>query len=177
MTYTLLVQTTFRYHQVVLFADHNIEKSFSNDQSRETLQFLMMVLGELGETRVDRIVFIHGPGSFTSLRIGATWVNTLAYVKNISIYSLSTLDYLGLLLHKDPSLFGFTFDDKRFFLQEGGAVVETTVLPQGDMVYPEKQILPIDGSFLEAFDAFDLKASAPMTSVLYVVPPRITLRK
>lgn len=173
MRRTLLVQTAFAYHQVIVWADDRVEKSFLNEQTRETLQFLMKVLGEIGDVSFDRIIFVQGPGSFTALRIGATWVNTLAYAKSLPVYNVTTLDYLGALLQKKIEDIAFTFDDKRFFLGEGKSIVETNARPNKDLLYPDQQVIPAAVCLPEDI----LQGPVPMTDVLYVVPPKITLKK
>ncbi len=172
----LLVQTAFVYHQVFVIADGTVELQFLNQQPRETLQFLMQVLSQIENLSLDRIVFVQGPGSFTSLRVGATWVNTLAYAKQLPIYNVSTLDYLALLLGKRAKDLAFTFDDKRFFLAAGESIVETTSKPEYELVHPDIQVLDLNPNFILHLPAA-LGVAAPMTDVLYIVPPKITLPK
>jgi tRNA threonylcarbamoyl adenosine modification protein YeaZ len=50
----------------------------------------------LKKTAPDYIFAVGGPGAFTSLRIGVTVANTLAYLYNAPIISCSTTDFLRL---------------------------------------------------------------------------------
>ena len=49
---------------------------------------------KLSFDRLDGIVLFKGPGSFTSLRIGATVANTIAYAESISIVGESGNEWI-----------------------------------------------------------------------------------
>lgn len=179
MKTTLFVQTAFAYHQVLLIRDGEMVKSWENDQSRQTLQFLMRVLKEMRDQEVTEIVFIQGPGSFTSLRVGATWVNTMAFAKSIQIYALPTLDYLGLALSLPRQKIVFTYDNQRFFLAGEDQTVEQGSLPMDkQLLRPDQEKIVVDDRLLHSIQSFTEQVTgAAQTDVLYVVPPKITVPK
>ena len=61
---------------------------FANDLAEKLLQFIHNKLQENHKDWQDisEITFMSGPGSFTSLRIGASIVNALAHELNIPLY-------------------------------------------------------------------------------------------
>lgn len=179
MKTTLFVQTAFAYHQVLLIRDGEMVKSWGNDQSRQTLQFLMRVLKEMRDQEVTEIVFIQGPGSFTSLRVGATWVNTMAFAKSIQIYALPTLDYLGLALSLPRQKIVFTYDNQRFFLADEDQTVEQGSLPMDkQLLRPDQEKIVVDDRLLHSIQSFTEQViGSAQTDVLYVVPPKITVPK
>lgn len=46
--------------------------------------------------RIDEIIIINGPGSFTSVRLGVTIAKTLAYTLNIPIKTISSLETFAI---------------------------------------------------------------------------------
>lgn len=44
---------------------------------------------------IDKIFVTIGPGSFTGIRVGITVAKTISYCLNISVYPISTLEYLS----------------------------------------------------------------------------------
>ena len=44
---------------------------------------------------LDKLIVCKGPGSFTSLRIGISFMLGISYSRNLPIYSLSSIDILG----------------------------------------------------------------------------------
>ncbi len=47
-------------------------------------------------SQIDNIIVVNGPGSFTGVRIGVTIAKTLAFVKNIPIKTISSLEMCGV---------------------------------------------------------------------------------
>jgi tRNA threonylcarbamoyladenosine biosynthesis protein TsaB len=87
------------------------EWNAGRDLARGLLKFLRDKLAENGANFSDLtgIGFFEGPGSFTSLRIGATVVNTLADSEHIPIVGTRGEDWRGqaeqkLTAHEDQKL-------------------------------------------------------------------------
>lgn len=175
---TLLVQTACNYHQVLLFdtTKGQIVADWHQDTPRETLSFLMHVLSELeSHPAFDQIVFIQGPGSFTALRVGATWVNALAFAKKVSVCSLSTLQLAAILYSQPFSSFAITFDQKRFFLMADNEILATENYPSHlRILTPDADKHYLTALHLSALLSLSLFAQ-PSTEVLYIIPPKITL--
>ncbi len=175
----LLVQTACNYHQVVLFDSETsqILADWKQETARETLSFLMKVLPELDQyTQPQQIIFVQGPGSFTALRVGATWVNTIAYAKGIPIQALNSLQFFALFNALSLDQLAITFDEKRFFQLKGGAVIATEVVPEKTIINPEQQQIWFEPKQIASLLALNLRPQ-PSIDVLYVVPPKITQRK
>lgn len=174
----LFVQTAFAYHQVALIEAGKIVQLWENDQSRQTLQFLMRVLKEIGERTINSIIFVHGPGSFTSLRAGATWVNTIAFVKKIPIFPLTTLYYVSLAHNVDSKEVAFSYDDKRYFLASEDSVVEQDNMPVNKKIFhPDQEKITITDQLIATLLATIQGTGMTQVDILYVVPPKITLKK
>lgn len=60
---------------------------------RNNSQFIMPSIKKVLENEVpDTIIVVIGPGSFTGIRLGVTIAKTFAYVKNIPIRTITTLE-------------------------------------------------------------------------------------
>lgn len=83
---------------------------------------------------IDKIVVSNGPGSYTGLRIGVTTAKTLAYAKNIPLYSCSSLDLLqASLVHEKGYILSF-FNARRnnvyaAIYKDGKKIMPDTHLP------------------------------------------------
>jgi tRNA threonylcarbamoyl adenosine modification protein YeaZ len=51
---------------------------------------------------IKKIIVLKGPGTFTGLRVGVAAANTISYLLNVPIYSLTTFDYLYEKYKKYP---------------------------------------------------------------------------
>ncbi|MBI4836637.1 MAG: hypothetical protein HY817_05260 [Candidatus Abawacabacteria bacterium] len=170
----LLVQTAFAYPQVVLIEEGKVARIWDTKQTRETLQFLMRVLADIEDVSIDALIFIHGPGSFTALRVGATWVNTLAFVKKMPIYQIDALTYIAMVTGIPKDSIAITYDSKRFFLTEKELIVESPSAPQKHIINPDQNPIMITNETVALLIA-SLTDSVTQTDVLYIVPPKITL--
>lgn len=175
----LLVQAACNYHQVVLF-DNETGKMLADwkqETARETLSFLMKVLPGLDQYALpQQIIFVQGPGSFTALRVGATWVNTFAYAKGVPIIALDTLQFVALFNVLPLEALAITFDEKRFFYVKDGAVIATEEAPEKTIIRPEQQQLWFTLNQIPPLLNLNLQTK-PSIDVLYVIPPKITQRK
>ncbi|OGC81656.1 MAG: hypothetical protein A2V81_05315 [Candidatus Abawacabacteria bacterium RBG_16_42_10] len=176
MTAFLFVQTAFNYHDVALIVDGKIQKHWHIDEQRQTLKFLSGILPELHDLVFDHIVFVQGPGSFTALRVGATWVNTLAYTRNVLIKNISTLDYLELAAPEEPII---TFDEKHYFLRSGSEIIVITEKPKNKFIhYAEDHFISFgypEDYLPQKLTDYIYPEPVMTTDVLYVIPPKITL--
>lgn len=178
----LLVQTASNYHQVVLYQDNaqasKVIADWHQEKPRETLSFLMTILAELKQfSRPDLLVFVQGPGSFTALRVGATWVNTFAYANQTPIVTLNSLQYFAILIDQPVNTLSLTFDQRRYFSQIDSQVVATEDSPTDTIIIDPDQT----PTWFEAKHIIKLSSlfSSPTsrTDVLYVLPPKITQPK
>lgn len=73
------------------------EEDSTNDLSSKTLPLIDKALNESNITidDVNKILLVNGPGSFTGVRVGVTIAKTLAYTKNIDIFTISSLEVMA----------------------------------------------------------------------------------
>ncbi len=177
----LLVQTACNYHQVVLYNDEpgseKVIADWHQDKPRETLSFLMKVLSELEQfPKPELIAFVQGPGSFTALRVGATWANTYAYAQALSIVSCNSLQFIECLTQQEGKNVALTFDQKRYFVQEGATVVATEQIPSETIINPDQTPLWFTVEHIAKLETL-FSEPTKSTDVLYVIPPKITQPK
>ena len=104
---SLFLNTFSNCFNVALVKDNvvldSIYEDYGMDLSKEAL-YQMSLLLEKNNLTVDdisEIVCVSGPGSFTGLRIGVTIAKTMAYFKNIKLYSTSSLDVMATSVKGD----------------------------------------------------------------------------
>jgi tRNA threonylcarbamoyl adenosine modification protein YeaZ len=71
-----------------------------DSQHDEAEKLLPEIKKILKKKSADAIFVVEGPGAFTSLRVGVTAANVLAYVLGAPIYAVSTFDLLRASIHK-----------------------------------------------------------------------------
>lgn len=78
----------------IWLGENSFEKELNRNMARDILKFLEDSLENIGKDYKDLegIGFFAGPGSFTSLRIGASVANTLADGLNIPIVAIKKED-------------------------------------------------------------------------------------
>lgn len=55
----------------------------------------VLSISRLDFKSLDAVACVYGPGSFTGVRIGLTYLKTIAYTLNVPFYALNTLDVLA----------------------------------------------------------------------------------
>lgn len=158
---TLIIDTSHRYLAVGFAQDDilvasKVEK-LNKQQSEYLLPFIIEVLETANTqlTELDEIVVTDGPGSYTGMRIGITFVKTIAMVlENIKVYKVNTL----LSLSGNHNVFAFidarsgrTFgafcnegaiDQERVYMVEEIANIENDKV--GDVELLNQESLEID---------------------------------
>lgn len=72
------------------------EKSWQSnrDEAEKVLPAIQAALKKIGRGKtLDRIFVVHGPGPFTSLRVGVTIANTLGFIYQVPVISCDTFEY------------------------------------------------------------------------------------
>ena len=104
---SLFLNTFSKYFNAALVKDNkvidSVYESYGKDLSKEALYQVSLLLEKNGFTidDISEIVCVKGPGSFTGLRIGVTIAKTMAYFKNIKLYSVSSLDVMATSVSGD----------------------------------------------------------------------------
>ena len=97
---TLAIDTASSHTSIALFEDGNIKEELTWKSENNEAEKLMPAIEEmlnqnsLSYENIDQIYCVKGPGSFTGLRIGVTVANTISYLTNAKLCSISTFEYL-----------------------------------------------------------------------------------
>ena len=95
--YTLFIDTHSDKIIIILFKNQEImikkEVPSMGNTSKNSMPILIETLQEVGVSieEVEKIIVVHGPGSFTGIRLGVTMAKTLAYTLQIPIVQMSSL--------------------------------------------------------------------------------------
>jgi tRNA threonylcarbamoyladenosine biosynthesis protein TsaB len=94
---TLIIDTSHKLLVVGLARDSKVVVSkqtlMAKRQSESLIPFIEDALREakLSREDIDEIVLTSGPGSYTGLRIGMTFVKVFALTKEVNVYTINTL--------------------------------------------------------------------------------------
>lgn len=100
MPLVLAINTATPTKTIALIKDNSLIDEVSWDQPMSESDMVLPTIDallkkhSLSRTELTQILVVHGPGSFTGLRIGVTIANTIAYALQISIGSISSLAFL-----------------------------------------------------------------------------------
>jgi len=98
--YTLCINTALADTQIALINDKKIISEKSWESKRDEAEKLMPEIEKMINENVltykdlNHIFVVNGPGSFTSLRVGLSVANTIAYLLNIPVYGINTIEFL-----------------------------------------------------------------------------------
>ena len=159
--YTLAIDTASSDTTIAVIQNQKIVSSASwPARNREAQTLLPEIDSQLSSLNlkyddISNIFVIKGPGSFTGLRVGVTVANTMAYLLNIPLYSISTLD----LWHANSSLPILVFAGKlAVYLSESDQPVEIIPLKEINLKLKSLAITKYAGdisdeqiSFIEAY--------------------------
>ncbi len=94
---TLCIDTAYKYLTVALIDDNKIVDSISLEcfkkQSEEVFVYLdeLFKKANLSKNDIDSVCISKGPGSYTGVRIAMTIAKVLCKVKDLKLYTISTL--------------------------------------------------------------------------------------
>ena len=94
---TLCIDTAYKYLTVALIDDSKIVDSISLEcfkkQSEEVFVYLdeLFKKANLSKNDIDSVCISKGPGSYTGVRIAMTIAKVLCKVKDLKLYTISTL--------------------------------------------------------------------------------------
>lgn len=158
------------------------------NESEKLLPGLEQLLTDSGKTWDDltHIAIVEGPGGYTSLRVGITVANAIAWVKKIPMFSVSVFEIwenrLPKKAQKEPHAIAIAAGKDQFLVkaQEKGKIMTLEELRKMGMpCYGE---VPGDielASFGKAMAQMDFQNRATVKSVqpVYTRPPLITKKK
>ena len=106
--YTLFIDTHLYDINVVLYKDGNVYLHKIIDKSMNNNSLLVPTIMKcITNIKLNEIIVVNGPGSFTGVRTGVTVAKTLSYLLNVSIKQVSYLDIMDFSLDSNENLVGF----------------------------------------------------------------------
>lgn len=103
----LAIDTSTSHSSCAVMDDNNIVGDFSINQSMSHNEILLVMVDEMLKKLnidiedIDLFVAVTGPGSFTGIRIGVTFVKALAMALNKPIVAVNTLEALSFGVFSD----------------------------------------------------------------------------
>ena len=94
---TLFIDTHLSDIIVFLYEDEKVVKKKKIINKKNNSEFMFPTIVEvIDNQKLDEIIVVNGPGSFTGVRLGVTIAKTLAYTLNISIKTITSLEVAAL---------------------------------------------------------------------------------
>ena len=95
--YSLFVDTSYKYLSIAIAKDDEVLASYSNECFKRQSEQLFVELDNLfkkvniTKKDIEAVYITEGPGSYTGVRIGMTLAKVLCEIRNIKLYTISTL--------------------------------------------------------------------------------------
>lgn len=116
--YTLFISTYDKIINIALMKNGTVltKKEEISKQNHSTL-VMPLIESILNENKIDtnylnEIIVVNGPGSFTGVRIGVVIAKTLAYVLNIPIKTITSLECIAISSNKKTNKLAIIPDSK-----------------------------------------------------------------
>ena len=94
---TLFIDTHLSDIIVFLYEDGKVVNKKEIINKKNNSEFMFPTIVEvIHNQKLDEIIVVNGPGSFTGVRLGVTIAKTLAYTLNISIKTITSLEVAAL---------------------------------------------------------------------------------
>ena len=156
----LFVDTSYKTLFVALLKDNNlidkiqIMSEFNFSETMIPTLNKILCDNNLKAADINKIFAIVGPGSFTGIRIGLTAAKTLAYVLNIPIVALSSLEFMATTTCNTDYIIPFI--DARHNMVFGGVYdKDGNPLIPDSYCFLDKLVSSLNGSY--TFVTFDEK--------------------
>ena len=93
----LYINTCGDVIKLKLFNQFMMIKEVNIEAKKNASQYIMPNVKKIiGHKKIDEVYVVTGPGSFTGVRLGITIAKTYAYLKNIPIKTITTLDEVAV---------------------------------------------------------------------------------
>lgn len=93
---------------IKLFKKNKIIKEECISGQKNNSQFIMPAIKKVLDKKMpDSIIVVNGPGSFTGVRLGVTIAKTFAYLLNIPIRSITTLEEMAVSLNSNEKVVAY----------------------------------------------------------------------
>lgn len=73
--------------------------------------------------KISKIICVIGPGSFTGIRIGTTIANTIAFIKQIPIYTIDAFDYISQIQANNKLPIIIDAGKNEFYIKQNNNIV------------------------------------------------------
>ncbi|OGJ43129.1 tRNA (adenosine(37)-N6)-threonylcarbamoyltransferase complex dimerization subunit type 1 TsaB [Candidatus Peregrinibacteria bacterium RIFCSPLOWO2_01_FULL_39_12] len=150
---TLAINTASSKTAIALLENTEIIAEDSWDAENREAEKLMPAIHNLlkkknkNYTDIDEIYAIKGPGSFTGLRIGVTVANTLAYLLNCRLFSISAFEYWHVA--GDSSVLIYAGKGGLYFSENKNSKPELLKLSEAEQILKSKKIKTVCGDITE----------------------------
>lgn len=105
----LFIDTHLNDVVIILSSDNKIIKEEIIKNEKQNSKIIMPTIKEvLGDIKLDSIIVVNGPGSFTGVRLGVTIAKTLGYTLNIPIRTVTSLECLAYSLEDSKKIVAFS---------------------------------------------------------------------
>ena len=99
---TLYINTCLNNVDICLFKDASIFKHELIQNVKNGSEVIMPTISKvIGNSNLNDIIVVNGPGSFTGVRLGVTIAKTFAYTLNLPIYTINSLQVARVSIEDD----------------------------------------------------------------------------
>lgn len=94
---TLFIDTHFRDIVIILYEDGKVVDKCEVINKKNNSEYIFpSIIKVIDGIKLDEIIVVNGPGSFTGVRLGVTIAKTLAYTLNIPIKTITALECMAV---------------------------------------------------------------------------------
>lgn len=112
--YTLFIDTHLWDIIIILLKDGKVVNKEEVINKKNNSEYIFpSIIKVIDKVKLDEIIVVNGPGSFTGVRLGVTIAKTLAYTLNIPIKSISALEVMSITSDNDKVAFS---DNNGYYL-------------------------------------------------------------
>lgn len=110
--YSLFIDTHFKNILIGLFKEKKLVDTIYKKDVINTSEIVMSNINEIltrnncDSKILSEVVVCNGPGSFTGVRVGVTIAKTFAYLLNIPIYTISSLELVAITNDLKDGMYG-----------------------------------------------------------------------
>lgn len=196
MSLTLALNTASQENAIALIESGRVlnERAWISqaDESEKVLAYLVEVMDQEGKAwkDIERVVGVVGPGSYTSLRVGLTLANTIAWTLERPIAGVNVFDIWEHRIEK-----AFRAEPHTIVVASGKGHILTSERRERIPLEALKGGAPYYGELPEGYDGFQpvahsfgtavaeleargiLTFGLPPVEPFYIAPPHITVSK
>ncbi len=113
---TLYINTCTKAIIIKMFNNNKLIREEKIITQSNNSQYIMPTVKKVVQTdNIDQIIVVNGPGSFTGVRLGVTIGKTLAYLKNIPIKTITSLEEMAISFNSEKKIVALE-DNKGYYI-------------------------------------------------------------